>query len=93
MNISASPTTRSPPVTPAASASSKSDNSVPRFRIFKGIESDILADGSLDYPDEILREFDFIVASIHGQFKMDRELQTERLLRAAAIRSCPFSGT
>jgi histidinol phosphatase-like PHP family hydrolase len=31
-----------------------------RFRIFKGIESDILLDGSLDYPDEILREFDFI---------------------------------
>jgi DNA polymerase (family X) len=54
------------------------------FRIFKGIESDILADGSLDYPDEILREFDFIVASIHGQFRMDRELQTERLLRAVA---------
>jgi DNA polymerase (family 10) len=53
-----------------------------RFRIFKGIESDILPDGSLDYPDEILREFDFIVASIHGQFRMDREAQTERLLRA-----------
>jgi DNA polymerase (family X) len=55
-----------------------------RFRIFKGIESDILADGSLDYPDEILREFDFIVASIHGQFRMDREPQTERLLGAVA---------
>jgi DNA polymerase (family 10) len=55
-----------------------------RFRIFKGIESDILADGSLDYPDGVLREFDFIVASIHGQFRMDREQQTERLLRAAA---------
>jgi DNA polymerase (family X) len=55
-----------------------------RFRIFKGIESDILVDGSLDYPDEILREFDFIVASIHGQFRMDREQQTERLLRAVA---------
>jgi DNA polymerase (family X) len=53
-----------------------------RFRIFKGIESDILADGSLDYPEEILRQFDFIVASIHGQFRMDRAQQTERLLRA-----------
>jgi DNA polymerase (family 10) len=52
------------------------------FRIFKGIESDILPDGSLDYPDDILRRFDFIVASIHGQFRMDREQQTERLLRA-----------
>jgi DNA polymerase (family X) len=54
------------------------------FRIFKGIESDILPDGSLDYPDDILRRFDFIVASIHGQFRMDREQQTERLLRAVA---------
>jgi DNA polymerase (family X) len=36
------------------------------FHIFKGIESDILPDGSLDYPDEILRRFDFIIGSIHG---------------------------
>jgi DNA polymerase (family 10) len=54
------------------------------FRIFKGIESDILADGSLDYPEDMLREFDFIVASIHGQFRLDRKMQTERLLRAVA---------
>src|SRR5947209_17470967 len=52
------------------------------FRIFKGLESDILLDGSLDYPDDILRRFDFIVASIHGQFRMDREQQTARILRA-----------
>jgi DNA polymerase (family 10) len=52
------------------------------FRIFKGIESDILADGSLDYPDDVLRQFDFVVGSIHGQFRMDRAAQTERLLRA-----------
>jgi DNA polymerase (family 10) len=52
------------------------------FRIFKGIESDILPDGSLDYPEDVLRQFDFVVASIHGQFRMDRETQTERLLRA-----------
>jgi DNA polymerase (family X) len=71
----------------------KSSNSTPRssglnagfdgsFRIFKGIESDILPDGSLDYPDDVLRQFDFVVASIHGQFRMDRAAQTERLLRA-----------
>jgi DNA polymerase (family 10) len=54
------------------------------FRLFKGIESDILPDGSLDYPDDVLRQFDFIVASIHGQFRMDREAQTDRLLRAVA---------
>jgi DNA polymerase (family 10) len=54
------------------------------FRILKGIESDILADGSLDYPDNVLATFDFVVASIHGRFKMDRKAQTERLLRAVA---------
>src|SRR5712671_4911850 len=43
------------------------------FRILKGIESDILADGSLDYPDEALDRFDFVVASIHGRFKLDRK--------------------
>jgi DNA polymerase (family X) len=52
------------------------------FRILKGIESDILADGSLDYPDEILSRFDFVVASIHGRFKLDEKEQTARLLRA-----------
>jgi DNA polymerase (family X) len=52
------------------------------FRILKGIESDILADGSLDYPDGILSRFDFVVASIHGRFKLDEKEQTARLLRA-----------
>ncbi|QHO73625.1 DNA polymerase/3'-5' exonuclease PolX [Bradyrhizobium sp. CCBAU 051011] len=52
------------------------------FRILKGIESDILADGSLDYPDEILSRFDFVVASIHSRFKLDKKEQTARLLRA-----------
>lgn len=52
------------------------------FRILKGIESDILADGSLDYEDEVLERFDFVVASIHGRFKLDRKAQTQRLLRA-----------
>ncbi|MBB4366212.1 DNA polymerase (family 10) [Bradyrhizobium sp. CIR48] len=52
------------------------------FRILKGVESDILADGSLDYPDDVLERFDFVVASIHGRFKLDRKAQTQRLLRA-----------
>ncbi|MDH2348517.1 MULTISPECIES: DNA polymerase/3'-5' exonuclease PolX [unclassified Bradyrhizobium] len=52
------------------------------FRILKGIESDILADGSLDYADDVLQRFDFVVASIHGRFKLDRKAQTQRLLRA-----------
>jgi DNA polymerase (family 10) len=52
------------------------------FRILKGIESDILVDGSLDYPDEVLSRFDFVVASVHGRFKLDRQTQTQRIIRA-----------
>lgn len=52
------------------------------FRILKGIESDILADGSLDYDDDVLERFDFVVASIYGRFRLDRKEQTQRLLRA-----------
>jgi DNA polymerase (family 10) len=52
------------------------------FRIFHGIESDILADGSLDYPPSILREFDFVIASVHSQFRKDRKSQTGRIVKA-----------
>jgi DNA polymerase (family 10) len=52
------------------------------FHIFKGIESDILFDGSLDYPDEILQRFDFVVASVHSILKMDKEKATSRLIKA-----------
>ncbi|EAZ80554.1 PHP domain protein [Algoriphagus machipongonensis] len=52
------------------------------FKIFKGIESDILPDGSLDYPDEVLASFDFIVSSIHSVLNMDIKKATTRLLRA-----------
>jgi DNA polymerase (family X) len=55
-----------------------------RFRIFTGIESDILPDGSLDYLDDVLATFDFVVASVHGRFKLDRTTQTERIIRAVA---------
>ena len=54
------------------------------FRIFKGIEADILADGSLDYPDEVLDRFDFVIASVHSRFRLDRQSQTERIVRAVA---------
>ena len=53
-----------------------------RIRIFKGIESDILADGSLDYPDDVLALFDFVVASVHSGLEMDEETATERVCRA-----------
>ncbi|PBB24003.1 MULTISPECIES: DNA polymerase/3'-5' exonuclease PolX [unclassified Mesorhizobium] len=52
------------------------------FRILKGIEADILADGSLDYPDEILATFDFVVASVHSRFRMTKKDQTDRIIRA-----------
>lgn len=52
------------------------------FRIFKGIESDILGDGSLDYSNEVLASFDFVVASVHSNLKMTEEKAMSRLLRA-----------
>jgi len=54
----------------------------PRFKVFFGVESDILADGQLDYSDDILAQFDFIVASIHVRFNMTEEEATERIKRA-----------
>jgi len=51
-------------------------------RILKGIESDILGDGELDYPDEVLAGFDFIVASIHSRFGLSEAEMTARVLQA-----------
>ncbi|KAB3529046.1 DNA polymerase/3'-5' exonuclease PolX [Alkaliphilus serpentinus] len=50
--------------------------------ILKGIESDILADGSLDYSDEVLESFDYIIGSIHSNFSMDINTMTKRLIKA-----------
>ncbi len=52
------------------------------FKIFKGIESDILKDGSLDYKDNILEKFDFVIASIHSSFNLSKKDMTERIIRA-----------
>ncbi len=52
------------------------------FKIFKGIESDILSDGSLDYSDDVLSKFDFIVASVHSNLTMSEDKANERLLKA-----------
>lgn len=54
------------------------------FKIFKGIESDILQDGSLDYAEEVLASFDFVVSSIHSGLGMDEKKATERLIKAIA---------
>ncbi len=52
------------------------------FKIFKGVECDILKDGSLDYSDDILSLLDFIVVSVHSNFKMEKRLMTERMQKA-----------
>jgi DNA polymerase (family 10) len=52
------------------------------FRIFSGTESDILSDGSLDYPDDVLAGFDLVVASVHVGFNMTEVEATERVVRA-----------
>ena len=54
------------------------------FRIFKGVESDILVDGALDYPDEVLETFDFVVASVHQPLQDGPQDQTERIIRAVS---------
>jgi DNA polymerase (family 10) len=55
------------------------------IRILRGTESDILADGTFDYPDSVLERFEVIIASIHGRNRMDRAQMTERLVRAMRI--------
>ena len=52
------------------------------IRILKGTESDILLDGSLDYPDEFLKGFDYVVASVHTHFNLSEAEQTERVCKA-----------
>ena len=52
------------------------------FRIFRGTECDILPEGSMDFPDEILAQLELVVASIHIKFGMTEQEATERLIRA-----------
>ncbi len=58
------------------------NNKYGNFKIFSGIESDILKDGSLDYDDEILSMFDFVIASIHSTFSLPEEEMTSRIIKA-----------
>jgi DNA polymerase (family 10) len=53
-----------------------------RLRVLRGIEVDILTDGGLDLPDAALSRLDVVVAAVHGEFKLSRARQTERILRA-----------
>lgn len=57
---------------------------VSSFRLFAGIESDVLPDGSLDYSDRVLAEFDVVIASVHSRFEMDRAEATDRIIRAVS---------
>jgi len=53
-----------------------------RFRLFKGTECDILPDGSLDYADEVLATFDYVVGSVHSSFGLEERAMTDRMIRA-----------
>ena len=52
------------------------------FRVFAGVECDILRDGSLDFDDETLAELDYVVASVHSSYSMSEADMTERIIRA-----------
>lgn len=54
----------------------------PGIRIYAGVESDIRADGSLDYPDAVLKKLDFVIASVHSGLKMEQGKMMERLKKA-----------
>lgn len=58
------------------------NDSMKNFRVLKSIEVDILEDGSLDLPDDILKELDIVTAAIHSKFNLSQEKQTERIIRA-----------
>ncbi len=54
------------------------------FTLLKGLEVDILSDGSLDCHDELLSELDYVVASVHSAFKMSEKEMTERIIKAVS---------
>lgn len=54
----------------------------PDLKLLAGTECDILADGSLDYPDDVLKGLDYVIASIHSNFRMSEEAITKRVVRA-----------
>ncbi len=55
---------------------------VPGITLLKGIEVDILEDGTLDLPDSVLSGLDVVIAAVHSKFDLSRERQTERILKA-----------
>jgi DNA polymerase (family 10) len=63
-----------------------------QIRLFAGCEVDILADGSMDYPDDILAELDFVIGSPHIALKQDEKKATDRIRRAIENRYVNFIG-
>lgn len=63
-----------------------------KIRIFRGIESDILGDGKLDYPDAMLAQFDFVIGSIHSRFNLPEKEMTTRIARAMENKYLTFVG-
>ena len=66
--------------------------STPGFRIVKGLEADILTDGSLDIPEGCEEGLEYVVASVHSAFRLAEEVQTERLVRAVSHPACRVLG-
>jgi DNA polymerase (family 10) len=60
----------------------RAQETVKGITILRGTESDILADGRLDYPDEVLEQLDIVIASVHNRHRMDEAQMTRRLVRA-----------
>jgi DNA polymerase (family X) len=63
-----------------------------KVKLLKGTECDILEDGRLDYPDNVLDQFDVIIASIHSRMKMDRDQMTKRLVNCMKQRQFKIWG-
>ena len=66
--------------------------SMPGFRVVKGIEADILTDGSLDIPEGCEEGLEYVVASVHSAFRLAEEAQTDRLVRAVSHPACRVLG-
>jgi DNA polymerase (family 10) len=62
------------------------------FQIFCGVECDILKDGQLDFPDEVLAQLDYVVASVHASFTLSEKEMTERIIRAMQNRYVTILG-
>jgi len=66
--------------------------SLPGFRVVKGLEADILTDGSLDIPEGCEEGLEYVVASVHSAFRLTEAAQTERLVRAVSHPACRVLG-